>query len=279
MAIDFDPRPVGVFDSGIGGLTVLKELAYQFPNESFIYLGDTARLPYGSKSPQTIRKYTEQNIDFLIRQNVKAIVIACNSASTQMREFEYKGIRIYNVIDPGAATALAKSESGRIGVLGTRATIQSESYALTIKQLNSQAQIFSIACPLFVPLAEENWDNDPITNLIAFRYLQPILQENIDVLILGCTHYPLLKNSIAKVTGSAIELVDSGMAVCDILRKDFEALKIIPGFTSDSQNSDTNSTHKREIHLLTTDSSAHFNQLAQKILLPTIANHFECVNV
>lgn len=279
MAIDFDPRPVGVFDSGIGGLTVLKELAYQFPNESFIYLGDTARLPYGSKSPQTIRKYTEQNIDFLIRQNVKAIVIACNSASTQMREFEYKGIRIYNVIDPGAATALAKSDSGRIGVLGTRATIQSESYALTIKQLNSQAQIFSIACPLFVPLAEENWDNDPITNLIAFRYLQPILQENIDVLILGCTHYPLLKNSIAKVTGSAIELVDSGMAVCDILRKDFEALKMIPGFTSDSQNGDTNSTHKREIHILTTDSSAHFNQLAQKILLPTIADHFECVNV
>lgn len=279
MAIDFDPRPVGVFDSGIGGLTVLKELAYQFPNESFIYLGDTARLPYGSKSPQTIRKYTEQNIDFLIRQNVKAIVIACNSASTQMREFEYKGIRIYNVIDPGAATALAKSESGRIGVLGTRATIQSESYALTIKQLNSQAQIFSIACPLFVPLAEENWDNDPITNLIAFRYLQPILQENIDVLILGCTHYPLLKNSIAKVTGSAIELVDSGMAVCDILRKDFEALKMIPGFTSDSQKGDTNSTHNREIHILTTDSSAHFNQLAQKILLPTIANHFECVNV
>lgn len=279
MAIDFDPRPVGVFDSGIGGLTVLKELAYQFPNESFIYLGDTARLPYGSKSPQTIRKYTEQNIDFLIRQNVKAIVIACNSASTQMREFEYKDIRIYNVIDPGAATALAKSDSGRIGVLGTRATIQSESYALTIKQLNSQAQIFSIACPLFVPLAEENWDNDPITNLIAFRYLQPILQENIDVLILGCTHYPLLKNSIAKVTGSAIELVDSGMAVCDILRKDFEALKMIPGFTSDSQNGDTNSTHKREIHILTTDSSAHFNQLAQKILLPTIADHFECVNV
>lgn len=271
MTMDFDPRPIGVFDSGIGGLTVLKELAYQFPHENFIYLGDTARLPYGSKSPQTIRKYTEQNIDFLIRQNVKAVIIACNSASTQMREAEYHGVRIYNVIDPGAKAAIEKSQSLRIGVLGTRATVSSESYKNTIQSLNDQAIVHSIACPLFVPLAEENWDNDPITNLIAFRYLQPLLSENIDVLILGCTHYPLLKTSISKVTGSAIDLIDSGMAVCSVLKKDFQDLKILAAEKKENA--------KREIHILTTDFSAHFNQLAQKIMMPTIADHFECVNI
>lgn len=221
-----DPRPIGVFDSGIGGLTVLKELALQFPHESFLYLGDTARLPYGSKSAHTIRKYSEQNIAFLKKQDVKAIVIACNTASTQVPESEFDGLPVYNVISPGSQRALEVSSSKRIGVLGTRATINSQAYTTRIKELDPQAQVFDQACPLFVPLAEEGWDSDPVTNLIVFRYLSQLLQHHIDTLILGCTHYPILKNSIARVTGSSIELVDSGEAIARWLERDFSIGRI-----------------------------------------------------
>lgn len=264
-----DNRPIGVFDSGIGGLTVLKELAHQFPHESFIYLGDTARLPYGSKSADTIRKYSEQNIQFLKKQDVKALVIACNSASTQVQETEIEGLPIYNVITPGAQRALSMSASKRIGVLGTRATIGSQAYTKKIKELDPQAHVFSQACPLFVPLAEEGWDQDPITNLIVFRHLQEIMQHQIDVLILGCTHYPILKNSIARVTGSSVELVDSGEAIADWLKQDFQSGRIKPADGKES----------RFIHVLTTDASTHFNELGARILRPEKADEFILVNI
>lgn len=263
-----DPRPIGVFDSGIGGLTVLKELCARFDNESFIYLGDTARLPYGSKSPDTIRKYSEQNMSYLRQQNVKAIVIACNSASTQVSEFELYGLPVYNVILPGARRALQLSQNKRIGVLGTRATIMSRSYADNIHSLDPQAEVFSQACPLFVPLAEEGWDDDPITNLIVFRYIQPILKNQIDTLILGCTHYPILKRSILKVTGTAIELVDSGTSIADWLAEDFSSGRLTVAANKD-----------REIHIRTTDSSEHFAKLGASILLPYLVNSFNIVNV
>lgn len=263
-----DARPIGVFDSGIGGLTVLKELAHQFPHESFLYLGDTARLPYGSKSPQTIRKYSEQNILFLEKQDVKAIVIACNTASTQVPESEIDGLPIYNVITPGAQRALQLSQSKRIGVLGTRATINSQAYTHKIHEFDSQAHVYDQACPLFVPLAEEGWDSDPVTNLIVFRYLSPLLQNNIDTLVLGCTHYPILKNSISRVTGSAIELVDSGEAIALWLKKDFETgrLKTAP-------------PDPRRIDILTTDYSAHFNEIALRILRPVHPDDFRVVDL
>jgi glutamate racemase len=194
-----DSRPIGVFDSGIGGLTVLKELAHQFPHENFLYLGDTARLPYGSKSPQTIRKYSEQNIHFLQKQNVKAIVIACNTASSQVPEKELLETPIYNVIEPGSLRALQLSNSKKIGLVATRATVQSQAYTKRIHSLEPKAEVFAQAAPLFVPLAEEGWDSDPITNLIVFRYLKPLLDENIDTLILGCTHYPLVKEKIESI--------------------------------------------------------------------------------
>lgn len=264
-----DARPIGVFDSGIGGLTVLKELALQFPQENFLYLGDTARLPYGSKSPGTIRRYSEQNIQFLERQNVKAIVIACNSASTQVPESEFDGLPIYNVITPGSQKAVETSLAGRIGVLGTRATINSQAYTKKILQFNPKAQVFDQACPLFVPLAEEGWDSDPVTNLIVFRYLNPLLQNHIDTLILGCTHYPILKNSISRVTGSSIELVDSGEAIAQWIEKDFSTGRL---------NRRDEKTPRR-IDVTTTDSSAHFSEMAIRILKPVKADEFRTVDI
>ncbi len=266
---EFDSRPIGVFDSGIGGLTVLKELAQQFPQESFLYLGDTARLPYGSKSPLTIRKYSEQNIRFLEKQNVKALVIACNSASSQVPEAEFDGLPVYNTIGPGAARALEKTTSGRIGILGTRATINSEAYSKKIRELDTKAQVFNQACPLFVPLAEEGWDSDPVTNLIVFRYLSLILQNQIDTLILGCTHYPILKNSIVRVTGSSIELIDSGEAIAEWLERDFTCGRLL--------RSEAKST--RHIDIMTTDASAHFTEMALRILRPIKADDFRVVDL
>lgn len=264
-----DNRKIGVFDSGIGGLTVLTELLHTFPDESFVYLGDTARLPYGSKSPQTIRKYSEQNIDFLLKYDVKAIVIACNSASANFHEKDWNGIPIYNVIEPGALTAIAISASKRIGILGTRATINSKAYTNEILKNLPNAAVFDIACPLFVPLAEEGWDNDPITNLIVYRYVSQIMQYNIDTIILGCTHYPLLKNSIAKTSGNDINLVDSGHALADQLKHDFGNNKIKP------RKDET----PRTIEIVTTDFSDQFLELAQKILTPYKANNFKIVNL
>ncbi|XGC82319.1 glutamate racemase [Bdellovibrio bacteriovorus] len=264
-----DSRPIGVFDSGIGGLTVLKELALQFPQESFLYLGDTARLPYGSKSPSTIRKYSEQNIIFLEKQNVKAIVIACNTASSQLTEHEFDGLPIYNVIEPGSQRALEVSSSKRIGVLGTRATVNSKAYTKKIMEFDSKAQVFDQACPLFVPLAEEGWDSDPVTNLIVFRYLTPLLQNHIDTLILGCTHYPILKNSISRVTGSSVELVDSGEAIARWLDRDMKENRLgaSPG------------VEPRRIEIMTTDHSDHFTEAAMRILKPVKADGFRVVDL
>ncbi|MBX3039900.1 MAG: glutamate racemase [Bdellovibrionaceae bacterium] len=250
-----DNRPIGVFDSGLGGLTVLRALRDAFPTENFLYLGDTARLPYGSKSPETIRKYSEQNLHFLARNDVKAMVIACNSASTQMRDDSFDGKPLYNVIDPGAQAAVKASSRGRIGLMGTRATVNSGAYAEEIKKLKPDFQVFSQACPLLVPLAEEGWDADPVTNLIVYRYLQTLMQEQIDTLILGCTHYPLLAGSIQRVTGSSVALVDSGEAIAELMRNDFTSGRLKK---SDSDNG--------TIRICITDASGPFEGLSRKIL-------------
>ncbi len=262
-----DSRPIGVFDSGIGGLTVLKELLYQFPNENFIYLGDTARLPYGSKSGDTIKKYSIQNLEFLKAYNVKAFIIACNSASTQMQDDRYEDIPLYNVIGPGAEEAVRISTSKKIGVIGTRATILSKAYDIKIKLLCPTAEVYTQACPLFVPLAEEGWLDDPITNLIVYRYLQSLLQHDIDTLVLGCTHYPILKNSMARAAGSDIQLLDSGDAIARKLQEDFKISRLDV------------SKQQTHVRICMTDSSSHFISLAEKILLPFQALQFEVVNL
>ncbi len=266
----FDNRPIGVFDSGIGGITVLKELVKAFPLESFIYLGDTARLPYGSKSAETVRQYSLQNIKFLISRSVKAIVVACNTASTQVPETEYMGLPLYNVIDPGAELACKKTINQKIGVLGTRATVKAGTYTQRIKKHLPMADVFSQACPLFVPLAEEALYEDPVTNLIAYRYLQNLKAEDIDTVILGCTHYPLLKTSIRKVFGNYIHLIDSGEAIAELLTHDFyvERLK-------------KSKTDENSVRICLTDASEHFENLSNELLCSVMTKslHFETVSI
>lgn len=203
--------PVGVFDSGIGGLTVVRELMRQLPDERIIYFGDTARVPYGPKSPDTVRRYAREIATWLQHQGVKAIVVACNTATahaleTLTQEFEFP---IIGVVEPGARAAVRASHGGAIGVIGTAGTIGSGAYERAIRTLSPQARIAARACPLFVPLVEEGWLDRDATRLIADEYLVPLRQEHVDTLVLGCTHYPLLKPLIADVMGSAVELIDS----------------------------------------------------------------------
>ncbi len=210
---------IAVFDSGVGGLTVLRALIQKWPGEDFVYLADTARLPYGSKSLHTIHQYVEQNIQFLRSEyQPKAVVVACNSASTALLEFPTKrDIPVFNVVEPGARRAVEVSQSRRIGVLGTRATIQSEAYVKSIHKIDPSADVVQQACPLWVPLVEEGWVDDPVTNLIIYRYISQVLRHNVDTLIMGCTHFPVLAQGISKAAGPAITLVDSAHGLIEDL--------------------------------------------------------------
>ena len=203
--------PVGVFDSGIGGLTVAHEVIRQLPHESVLYFGDTARVPYGPKSPDTVRRYSREIADFLRDQGVKSIVIACNTATahalTALREqFD---MPVIGVVEPGARAAVAVTTRGRIGVIGTVGTIKSGAYERAIRAINSDVFITARACPLFVPLVEEGWTDHDATRLIAREYLEPMIAADIDTLVLGCTHYPLLKPLLRDVLGPHVRLIDS----------------------------------------------------------------------
>lgn len=201
-------KTLGVFDSGIGGLTVYKSLRQFCPKADIIYLGDTARLPYGTKSADTIKRYLEQNVAFLSKRGVDAIVVACNSASTVLGITNFE-IPVEGVIVPGSQMAIAATKSGKIGVLATKATVAAMSYTKTIQVLNSDIQVIEQACPLLVPLVEEGMLHDSITAQMIARYTDNLLQAGVDTLILGCTHYPILKDVIGSVVGKEIVLVDS----------------------------------------------------------------------
>lgn len=215
---------LGIFDSGAGGLTVMRAIAESLPNESIVYFGDTARLPYGDKSPETIIRYTSQCIDFLASYPVEMIVIACNTASAYASNMlkEKHQIPIVDVVAPSARKACNITQSGRIAVLGTHATIRSGCYSKAIQSILPHAHIFPIACPLFVPLVEERLTDHPASELLIKEYLKHIPKE-VDTLILGCTHYPLLKPLIAKIAGKQIQIVDSASCcaeeVCRVLKK------------------------------------------------------------
>lgn len=209
MSNDRD-RPIGVFDSGIGGLTVARELFRLLPNESVIYFGDTARVPYGPKSPETVRRYSREAATFLESKNVKLIVIACNTATAHACE-ELSArlpIPVVGVVEPGSRAAAKHSRTGRIGVIGTAGTIASGAYDYAVRRLVPDARVYAQPCPLFVPLIEEGWTAHPATKLIAKEYLEPLQEVDIDVLILGCTHYPLLTPVLREVM-PGVELVDS----------------------------------------------------------------------
>jgi len=215
-----DPRPIGVFDSGVGGLTVFRALEDALPGEAMVYLGDTARVPYGTKSPETVLRYSREAARFLRSHDVKMIVVACNTASSVAMEAvaAESGVPAIGVIGPGARRAVARSHSKRIGVIGTRATVASGAYAVAIHALEPHAEVVSRACPLFVPLAEEGWTDDDIARAVARRYLAPLAEARVDTLVLGCTHYPLLKTVLAEVAGAGVELVDSAETVAAEVR-------------------------------------------------------------
>ena len=202
--------PIGVFDSGVGGLTVVKELMEQLPDERIIYYGDTARVPYGNKSRETVIRYSREIADFLCEQKVKAIVVACNTASALALDELTKTVPvpIIGVVKPGARAAAEATVKGRIGVIATKATVNSGIYEEYLKAKKPEIRVFAKACPLFVPLVEEGLTDDPITDSIIHRYLDGLLEEGIDALVLGCTHYPLLKDSIARAVGRNVMLVN-----------------------------------------------------------------------
>lgn len=204
-------RPIGVFDSGIGGLTVVKALRDVLPNEQIIYLGDTARVPYGSRSPSTVERYSLEIANMLIERDAKLVVVACNTVSSvALPQLEQNlPVDVVGVIRPGAEAAIHESRSRHIGVIGTRATIRSGAYERTLKSIDPSAQVTSRACPLLVPLIEEGLLRDDVTDQMIARYLEPMLAEGIDTLVLGCTHYPLLANAIRQQLGESVRLVDS----------------------------------------------------------------------
>jgi len=216
-----DNRPIGVFDSGLGGLTVIDEIISLIPTESVVYFGDCGRAPYGTKSKEMVIKYTFQDIRFLLNQDIKMMVIACNTASAcsldRVRD-NFK-IPVIEVVQPGAGTAAKETGNKRIGVIGTNATIGSGVYEKTIKSIDNSIEVFSKACPLFVNLVEEGWWDNDIALRVAQEYLTPLKNDGVDTLILGCTHYPILKKVISSVMGEGVKLVSSALEVAKVVKE------------------------------------------------------------
>ncbi|MCD8301349.1 MAG: glutamate racemase [Clostridiales bacterium] len=207
---DIKYAPIGVFDSGVGGLTVAREIMHQLPDEYIIYFGDTARVPYGSKSRETIIRFSRQIVHFLQTKSVKAVVVACNTASALALETLQPelDIPVIGVVVPGARVAAESTKTGKVGVIATESTIASELYTRVIEEQNPRVQVYGKACPLFVPLVEEGWINDLVTLEVARRYLKPLMETGIDTLVMGCTHYPLLRETFRQILGDGVTLVN-----------------------------------------------------------------------
>jgi glutamate racemase len=217
-------QPIGVFDSGIGGLTVVKELFTTVPSEPIVYFGDTARVPYGAKSRETVRRYAREDAELMLAHDVKMIVVACNTVSAvALDEIEHMAgnIPVIGMIGPTVLAAVQATKNGRIGIIGTETTIASKAYEIAIKEVSAQerkhCETFAAACPLFVPLAEEGWVDHAATSLIAEEYLAPLREHDIDTLVLGCTHYPVLEAVIQKTIGSNVTLINSGAEAAKIV--------------------------------------------------------------
>ncbi|MDP2173372.1 MAG: glutamate racemase [Candidatus Cloacimonadaceae bacterium] len=246
-------KPIGIFDSGVGGLTVYKAIREAFPEEDLVYFGDTARVPYGPKSSQTIIDYSIQNSRFLLQRAIKILVVACNTSSAVAIPAlkRLTDIPIIGVIEPGANQAIKRSPKLRIGIIGTEGTIRSEAYKTAIQALMPNSEVFSHACPLFVPLVEESWQQHHTTDLIVKEYLSYFDDLDIDTLVLGCTHYPLLRAAIQRAVGEHITLVDSADAIAEYLKV------LLPAEIDGTPG--TNSFY-------VSDSEAKFSQIAARIL-------------
>lgn len=268
--------PIGIFDSGVGGLTVLKAVRQRLPRESVIYLGDTARVPYGTKSRATIERYAIEDAAFLIEKGVKMIVVACNTASAMARESLRRDFNIpfLSVLGPGARAAARATQTGRIGVIATEATIGSGAYERAIREAcqgagssGKEVEIFSRACPLFVPLVEEGETDSQVARLVAEQYLAPLRKREIDTLVLGCTHYPLLKSVIGETMGDSVRLIDSAEAVAEETAQLLEQGGRLD--TSDEPN---------ESRFYVTDAAERFHRIAERILGAPL-EHLEAVEV
>lgn len=264
--------PIGVFDSGVGGLTVAREIIRQIPQERIVYFGDTARVPYGSKSTETLIRYTRQICRFLKTREVKAIVVACNTASAVALEVvkDELDIPIIGVVRPGAKAAAEATKNKKIGIIGTEATVNSGIYAKLIRELLPEAEVIGKACPLFVPLVEEGWTKDPVTEAVATRYLESLQQSQIDTLVLGCTHYPLLRHLVGKIMGESVTLVNPAYETALELRTLLEREKI----ANDGKNQ--NFDHPYEFFV--SDLADKFKGFAQSIL-PCDVTSIQKINI
>ena len=250
-------KPIGIFDSGVGGLTVVKQIFKRLPNEEIVYLGDTARVPYGTKSPETIKRFAVENADFLMKFKVKLIVVACNTVSSTSLDIlrEKFSIPIVGVIKPGAEKAVQITRNNKIGIIGTYTTVKSKAYEKEIKHFSKDVEVVSKACPLFVPLVEEGWLKEEITFSIVKKYLKPLMAKKIDTLILGCTHYPLLKSVISKVIGKEVKIIDSASSVAD------EVHNILMSFGALREGA-----RKPRHRFFATDAVEHFVRVGEKFL-------------
>jgi glutamate racemase len=266
--MNFDNRAIGVFDSGVGGLTVVKQIIKKLPGESIIYFGDTARIPYGTKSEEIVRRFALEDSFFLLDKNVKMIVVACNTASAIAIPMlqEILEVPVIGVIQPGAQAAVTQSKSKRIGVIGTAATIRSNSYQKEINKFSTEIQVIQQACPLFVPMIEEGWTDDDITSQIVKRYLHILIENEVDSVILGCTHYPLLKMTIQKTMGSGVSLIDSGIETATAVERNLGERNLI-----------ANSEGLPEYHFYLSDMPYKFQDIAERFLERTIP-HVETIN-
>jgi len=256
-----DPSaPIGIFDSGVGGLTVAREIMRQIPNERLVYFGDTARVPYGNKSKETVTKFSKQIIRFLKTQNVKAIVVACNTASAYaLDEIEKElDIPIIGVVKPGAKVAAEVTRNKRVGVIATAGTIQSQIYTEYIKGINEDIQVIGKACPLFVPLVEEGLLEDPVTDEIATRYLNELKDIDIDTLILGCTHYPLIRSTVGRIMGEGVTLVNPAYETAIELRSLLERENLL--------NPSTQRLGTNQYQFFVSDAADKFKVFANSIL-------------
>jgi glutamate racemase len=256
-----DPS-IGIFDSGVGGLTVYTAVRKRLPEEKIIYLGDTARIPYGTRSAATVRRYAYQDANFLYKQNLKLLVIACNTISSVALDLltEHFPLPILGVIEPGAKKAVQSTQNGRIGVIATEATIESGAYVKAIKSIDSNLEVYTQACPLFVALAEEGWHNHKATQLIATEYLSVLQSQKIDTLVLGCTHYPILKEVIQSVVGDKVTLIDSGACVAEE----------VEGLIKNQSNSSIKNIGSDNFYV--TDSGKRFCKIAELFLGRPIEN-------
>jgi len=258
--------PIGIFDSGIGGLTVVREVIRQLPHERIIYFGDTARVPYGPKSPDTVRRYSHEISEFLTSQDVKAIVIACNTATAHalpMLQRE-QSVPVIGVVEPGAKAGVAASRGLEIGVIGTAGTIGSRAYETAIRAIAPKAHIVAQACPLLVPLVEEGWLDTEATRLIAREYLLPLQAARIDTLVLGCTHYPLLKRLLAEILGPDVLLIDSALETASETARVLAAGQLL---------ADRLAREKVTHRFIASDAPDHFLRMGQRFLGSAI----ECV--